>query len=91
MQEPQRTPALNEVVAQEIWNCGWSRPATQRVWMDGTPAPVWVCARLGGERRWSDTSARCVPIGFTSSPGDPGSSGRCTEDCSWPSTPNVTC
>ena len=64
MQEPQWTPAFNGVVTQEIWNCGWSRPATQRVWTDGKPAPVWACARLGEERRVSDTSARGVPIGF---------------------------
>ena len=51
MQEPQWTPAFNGVVTQEIWNCGWSRPATQRVWTDGKPAPVWACARLGEERR----------------------------------------
>jgi hypothetical protein len=50
MQEPQWTPAFSGVVTQAIWNC-WSRPATQRVWTDGKPAPVWVCARFGGERR----------------------------------------
>jgi hypothetical protein len=51
MQEPQWTPAFSGVVTQAIWNCGWSRPATQRVWTDGKPAPVWACTRLGGERR----------------------------------------
>jgi hypothetical protein len=51
MQEPQWTPAFRSVVTKAIWNCGWSRPAGDRVWADGKPAPVWACARLGGERR----------------------------------------
>lgn len=45
------TPAFRGVVPQAVQNCGWSRPATRRVARDGKPPPVWVCARLGGERR----------------------------------------
>jgi hypothetical protein len=51
MQEVQWIPAFRGVMTQAIWNCGWSRPATQAVCRDGKPASVWACARLGGERR----------------------------------------
>ena len=51
MQDETWTPAFRGVVIQAIWNCGWSRPATERLRKDGQPPPVWACARLGGERR----------------------------------------
>lgn len=51
MQLVEWTPAFRGVVIHAIWNCAWSRPATQRLCTDRQPAPVWACARLGGERR----------------------------------------
>ncbi len=51
MEDAKWTPAFRGIVLQAIWNCGWSRPATTRLAEGGKPAPVWACARLGGERR----------------------------------------
>ena len=51
MEDAKWTPAFRGIVTQAIWNCGWSRPATQRLAIDGKPTPVWACARLGEERR----------------------------------------
>jgi hypothetical protein len=51
MEDVKSTMVFRGAVTQAIWNCGWSRPATPRLAADGKPAPVWACARLGGERR----------------------------------------
>jgi len=61
MQEVKWTPAFRGVVTQAIWNCGWSRPATPRLLKDGQSAPVWACARLGGERRVCQQECETCP------------------------------
>jgi hypothetical protein len=61
MNQVQWTPVFRGVVAQTIWNCGWSRPAAQVAADHGKPASVWVCARVGDDRRVCERECEMCP------------------------------